>query len=163
MVDPLKLAENVLKTVAACWQQQAADTATSSTCSAGLAEQPADRAVADAPAGVQDQIEQQRSEFSPAATIPSRAGIAEYERLSLERKFAAKSFVSALTLLQLARSTCCASRITWIRSWCRAWPTSRPRRIAWRGPRPYSLRAGAVLGVPPARLRRRGGKTLSSA
>lgn len=51
---------------------------------------------------LEDQIEKQRAQFGGKATSLAPL-IAEYERLSLEREFAARAFISALNSLETAR------------------------------------------------------------
>jgi capsular polysaccharide transport system permease protein len=102
MVDPLALAKGVFATIAGLTAQQAEAATQLDVLRQASPNSPQIAPLRMRLAALQRQIDEQRGilaggddSFTPR--------IAEYERLSLEEKFAAKSFVSALSLLELAR------------------------------------------------------------
>jgi capsular polysaccharide transport system permease protein len=102
VVDPTQLAQSVLKTIGTLAQQQVEAATQLDMTQQASPNSPQIAPLRSRIRALQRQIDQERATLAGGDNSYAPR-IAEYERLTLEREFATKAFVSALSLLEMAR------------------------------------------------------------
>ena len=102
VIDPTQLAQTVLKTIGALSQQKVETETQLDMTQQASPNSPQIAPLRSRARALQRQIDRERATLAGADSSYAPQ-IAEYEKLTLEREFAVRSFVSALSMLEMAR------------------------------------------------------------